>query len=35
MSASPFFSMATRVVPSGTLFMMSRLTLGTRRQYPV
>ena len=33
MSASPFFSMVTRVVPSGTLFMMTRLTLGARRQY--
>ena len=34
MSASPFLSIATRVVPSGTLFMTSRLTVGTRRQYP-
>ena len=35
MSASPFFSMATRVVVSGTLFMTSRLTCGVLRQYPV
>jgi len=35
MSASTFFSIATRVVPSGTLFMTNRLTDGTRRQYPV
>jgi hypothetical protein len=35
MSASPFFSIATRVVPSGTLFITSRFTFGTRRQYPV
>ena len=35
MSASPRFSIATRVVPSGTLFMISRLTFGTRRQCPV
>ena len=32
MSASPFFSIATRVVPSGTLFMTKRLTFDTLRQ---
>jgi hypothetical protein len=34
MSASPLFSMAARVVPSGTLFMIRRLTFGVFRQYP-
>ena len=32
MSASPFFSIATRVVPSGTLFITKRFTLETLRQ---
>src|SRR2546422_307418 len=32
MSASPFLSIATRVVPSGTLFITSRLTYGARLQ---
>ena len=31
-SASPVFSMAARVVPSGTLFMTSRFTYGACRQ---
>src|SRR3989454_8503838 len=35
MSASPFLSIATRVLPSDTLFMISRFTEGTRRQWPV
>src|SRR5436309_766902 len=33
MSASPFFNIATRVVPSGTLLMTRRLIDGTLRQY--
>ena len=32
MSASPFFTITARVVASGTLFMISVLTFGTRRQ---
>src|SRR3989442_1730538 len=34
MSASPLLSITARVVDSGTLFMTSVFTLGTRRQYP-
>src|SRR5947208_10369497 len=33
-SASPLLSITARVVDSGTLFMTSVFTLGTRRQYP-
>jgi hypothetical protein len=32
MSTSPFFSMAARVVGSGTVFMTSRFTEGILRQ---
>ena len=32
MSASPFFTIATRVVPSGTLFRTNRLMVGTFHQ---
>ena len=32
MSASPVFTINARVVASGTLFMTSVLTFGTRRQ---
>ncbi len=35
MSAPPVLSIATRVVPSGTPFITSRLTLGTLRQCAV
>ena len=33
MSISPLLSIATRVVPSGTLLRTTRFTLGTFRQY--
>ena len=34
MSASSFFNIASRVLPSGTLFMTRVLMLGATRQYP-